>query len=224
MMRPPSGFGDDDDDGVMDDFDIKTMANLIGRPLTDGRFKYYRKSNRPSHRLTASMNMDGRALTRIIGEDGSWNYAKNNPDEKTRCRQKSCFICRRYTPRTINTQWMCVRCNMPLCQIDRSDRKTRMYSCVVEHSMTHNQILGCGFVACIAFTMPDQLKKYKLTQSERKKKRERIKGRCRKLLPTIVRKGRSASWAGTAQEVWQRWFNHTRSRERRHWQWSGEGW
>ena len=45
MMRPPSGFGDDDDDGVMDDFDIKTMANLIGRPLTDGRFKYYRKSN-----------------------------------------------------------------------------------------------------------------------------------------------------------------------------------
>lgn len=173
MMRPPSGFGDDDDDGVMDDFDIKTMANLIGRPLTDGRFKYYRKSNRPSQRVTASTNMDGRALTRIIGEDGSWNYAKNNPDEKTRCRQKSCFICQRYTPRTINTQWMCVRCNMPLCQIDRSDRKTRMYSCVVEHSMTHNQILGCGFVARMAFTMPDQLKAYKLTRSEKKKREER---------------------------------------------------
>ena len=39
MMRPVAGFGDDDDEGVVDDFDIKTMANLIGRPLTDGRFK-----------------------------------------------------------------------------------------------------------------------------------------------------------------------------------------
>ena len=48
-----------------------------------------------------------------------------------------------------------------------------MYSCVVEHNMTHNQILGCGFVACIAFTMPDQLKKYKLTRSEKKKREER---------------------------------------------------
>ena len=39
--------------------------------------------------------------------------------------------------------------------------------------MTHNQILGCGFVACIAFTMPDQLKKYKLTSSKKKKKKKK---------------------------------------------------
>ena len=115
MMRPLAGFGgDDDDDGVVDDFDIKTMANLIGRPLTDGRFKYYWKSNCPSHRITALTNGDDRALICIIGEDGSRKYTKNNPDEKTCCHQKSCFICRRYTPRTINTQWMCVQCNMPL--------------------------------------------------------------------------------------------------------------
>ena len=48
-----------------------------------------------------------------------------------------------------------------------------MYSCVVEHNMTHNQILECGFVAHMAFTMPDQLKKYKLTRSEKKKREER---------------------------------------------------
>ena len=82
MTRPVAGFGDDDDEGVVDDFDIKTMANLIGRPLTDGRFRYYRKSNHPSHRITASTNVDNRALTCNIGEDGSWNYAKNNPDER----------------------------------------------------------------------------------------------------------------------------------------------
>lgn len=53
--------------------------------------------------------------------------------------------------------------------------------------------------------------------------RERIKGRCRKLLPAIVRKGRSASWAGTAQEVWQRRIDHAGSWQARHWQWSGQG-
>ncbi len=41
MMKPVAGFADDNNDGIVDDFDIKIMANLIGRPLTDGRFKYY---------------------------------------------------------------------------------------------------------------------------------------------------------------------------------------
>ena len=45
--------------------------------------------------------------------------------------------------------------------------------------MTHNQILGCAFVARMAFTMPDQLKKYKLTRSEKKKREERNDKRMR---------------------------------------------
>ena len=76
MMRPVAGFADGDDDGIVDDFDIKTMANLIERPLTDGRFKYYRKSNRPNQTITNSTNVDLRALTHIIGTDGSWNLFK----------------------------------------------------------------------------------------------------------------------------------------------------
>ena len=32
------GLENEDDDEFIDDFDIKTMANLIGRPLTDGQF------------------------------------------------------------------------------------------------------------------------------------------------------------------------------------------
>ena len=94
IVRPVAGFADDGDDGIVDDFDIKTMTNLIRRLLTDERFKYYRKSNHPSKRITNSTNVDNRALTRINGADGSWNYAKSNPDEKTHCHQKSCFICR----------------------------------------------------------------------------------------------------------------------------------
>ena len=67
MMTPVAGCADDNNDGIVDDFDIKTMANLIRRPVTDGRFKYYQKSNRPSQRITNSTNVDNRALTRIIG-------------------------------------------------------------------------------------------------------------------------------------------------------------
>jgi hypothetical protein len=40
-----SGDGDKE---VIDDFDIKTMANLQGRPLVDGTYRYYRTVNRPS--------------------------------------------------------------------------------------------------------------------------------------------------------------------------------
>ena len=35
------GF-DEHNEEVVDDFDIKTMVNLIGKPLMDGRFKYRR--------------------------------------------------------------------------------------------------------------------------------------------------------------------------------------
>ena len=64
---------DDDDWDVVNDFDIRTLANLIGRLLADGRFKYYGKSNGPGQMITSSTDMTNRPLTCIIGEDGSWN-------------------------------------------------------------------------------------------------------------------------------------------------------
>ena len=48
MMRPIAAFADEDEDGMVDYFDIEMMENLIGRPLTDGQFNYYRRRNRPS--------------------------------------------------------------------------------------------------------------------------------------------------------------------------------
>ena len=56
-MRSIAVFGDDDHNAMVDDFDIKTMANLIGRPLTDGQFKYYHKNNRPSQKMTNSITL-----------------------------------------------------------------------------------------------------------------------------------------------------------------------
>jgi len=44
MMRPVAVFADEDNDGTVDAVDIKTLANLIGRLLTDGQFKYHWKS------------------------------------------------------------------------------------------------------------------------------------------------------------------------------------
>ena len=34
------GLENEDDDDLVDNFDIKTLANLIVRPLTDGFFQY----------------------------------------------------------------------------------------------------------------------------------------------------------------------------------------
>lgn len=68
-----------------------------------------------------------------------------------------------------NTPWVCACCSMLLCQIDCSDRIMRMYSCVLEHNMTHNKFIGCVFVAWITFKMPDELKIYKLARSKKKK-------------------------------------------------------
>jgi hypothetical protein len=51
----------EDDDELVDDFDIKTMANLIGRPLTDGRFKY-RAGCQPIARATTSSETNAKPI------------------------------------------------------------------------------------------------------------------------------------------------------------------
>ena len=43
MKQAIAAFSDEEDDGMVDDFEIKMMANLIGRLLTDAVrwFKYF---------------------------------------------------------------------------------------------------------------------------------------------------------------------------------------
>ncbi len=44
------GLANEEDNNLVDDFDIKTMATLIGRPLTNGCFQY-RAYGQPSTKV-----------------------------------------------------------------------------------------------------------------------------------------------------------------------------
>jgi hypothetical protein len=55
------GLENDDDEDLVDDFDIKTMANLIGRPITDGRFQC-RTGSQPSARATTAPEVSAKPI------------------------------------------------------------------------------------------------------------------------------------------------------------------
>ena len=112
---------DNMDDEFVDDFYVQTMANLIGKFLTDGRLRYH-TTNQPSARDNP-FKVGLKNVVRITGLDGSIVHPKieGKIGSKIRVRQQSCFICRLYSMKTVNTQWKCRDCGMPLCQVDRSD-------------------------------------------------------------------------------------------------------
>ena len=74
------GFNEDDED-VIDDFGIKTTANLIGKPLTDGRF-CYRRCAQPSNRITSLADANAKAIIRITVPDGTVNYPVTEPGQR----------------------------------------------------------------------------------------------------------------------------------------------
>lgn len=141
----------DDED---EDFTIREMADLIGRPLATGTMRY-RETEQPSARTTLGKD-DGRKLTRIRGEDGSIHYPSGSSISL------SCYICRRYMERAKNTNWMCIKCGMPLCQKDRKHEHSGM-TCLEEHLSSNHHFLGCGYMPrpTNKHHMPDHLKVWK---------------------------------------------------------------
>ena len=99
------GSNEEEEDGEGDDFDIKTMANLISRPLTSGKYKY-RTTEQPSARASSS-TVNTKPLVRIAGEDGSITYPRKKPEDRLKARQLSCHICKQYY-KSQNTQWECI--------------------------------------------------------------------------------------------------------------------
>jgi hypothetical protein len=150
---------------VVDDFDVRTMANLIGKPLTDGRLMY-RSRRQPSAR-TASYQTSTKPIVRITGPDGSIIHPRQDGKEgsKIRVRQQTCFICRQYSSKSVNTQWKCRVCGMPLCQVDRSDSNNRRpFACIREHLSSGDEYIGCQKMKRNSFILPDHLKKYSMTR------------------------------------------------------------
>ena len=159
------GF-DEDGDEIIDDFDIKCMANLIGKPLSDGQCNYYRDRRQPTSKHAY------RPVERICGPDGSIVHPVKNVGDKVRVRQQSCFICRQYKCKPQNTQWKCKDCGMPLCNVDRSDGGERKLCCINEHTQSKDQILGCNLVARNAFILPNDYIQFNITRGQRNQSEE----------------------------------------------------
>ena len=146
--------------------------------MSDGRFQY-RTTLQPNARYRTANFGDTsmRILERICAHDGSIAIRDNKG--KSKARQQSCYICRQYNPKTINTQWKCLDCGMPLCQADRRDPSSQRYStCLDEHRASNNNYIGCNLMQRLSFFLPDALKKYtetrqqtRIRDDEREKKR-----------------------------------------------------
>ena len=96
---------------------------------------------------------------------GIWQYqlSTSRPQQKygkPRPRQQSCFICScmqysLFSPNYENTQWMCKKCGMPLCQKDRG----HLELCAHEHMHSNHDIIWCKkeWHAGTKFKMPEKL-------------------------------------------------------------------
>jgi hypothetical protein len=170
---------DNMEEDFVDDFDEQTMANLIGKSLTDGRLRY-RTTNQPS----AHDNPFKAGLKNVVcitGMDGSIVHPRieGKKGSKVRVRQQSCCICCLYSSKIVKTQWKCHVCGMPLCQVDRSDGSSwRPKSCIREHLSSEDNHIGCNIVPRSSFILPDHLKKFSMTRlQEQHREQERQRKR-----------------------------------------------
>ena len=128
------------DDERPDFLKVRTMANLIASGLKKPQMRYYKEGNPRQTVPNKKRRMISRhaecKLTRITNKEGSIR----RPNGKKKEYQKTCYICRQYKKKPVNTVWWCIRCEMPLCK--RSRR--REMTCVEEHEAYQDDPhLGC---------------------------------------------------------------------------------
>ncbi len=136
---------------------------MIGKPLSDGCLRY-QSTHQQSARTSPSKGP--KHIVCIMGKYDSIIHPRKQgkEDAKIRVRQQSCFICRQYMLRTVNTQWNCCKCGMPSCQVDRSDGIAwRPYSCIDEHLLSKDEYIGCKLMKHNYFILPDHLRKFSMT-------------------------------------------------------------
>ena len=128
------------DDERPDFLKVRTMANLIASGIKKPQMRYYKEGNPRQTVPNKKQWMVSRhaecKLTRITNKEGSIR----RPNGKKKEYQKTCYICRQYKEKPVNTVWWCIRCEMPLCK--RSRR--REMTCVEEHEAYQDDPhLGC---------------------------------------------------------------------------------
>ncbi len=99
------------------------MCDLIGRALNDGTFYNDEEEERRTCKSPRmSQNEYARAASGI--EHAQLIRYKNGElnNSKGMAYQRYCYICRTHVE-TYNTQWMCSRCEMPLCKKEEAWRR-----------------------------------------------------------------------------------------------------
>ena len=162
---------------VQYNFNIMRMCDLIGRALSDGTLSFYddkEEERRASKSPRMSQNEHARAAAGIEHAQ-LIRYKKNGElnNSKGKAYQRYCYICRTHGE-TCNTQWMCSRCEMPLC---KKERRGEEWSCLHEHMHTVVGDDACGPVRNW-FKVPDTSLKVRLTSAQNgngnKRRRDRI--------------------------------------------------
>jgi hypothetical protein len=79
-----------------DDFDSETMANLIGKPLSEGQFQY-RVGQQPSSMTRTDAAENAKPIVHITGPYRSETYPITEPMMSRWVCQRSWYICWQYT-------------------------------------------------------------------------------------------------------------------------------
>mmetsp|Transcript_9413 Transcript_9413/g.20280 ORF Transcript_9413/g.20280 Transcript_9413/m.20280 type:complete len:903 (+) Transcript_9413:61-2769(+) len=139
-------------DEFADNFDIKRMANLIGKALLS--YLTYKNTAAPQPTQRGSVPAD--SFARITDKFGSIHRPKKNVNDRLRAVQLNCYICRQYSDKQQNTQWKCAKCGMPLHNTDQGREQT----CLEEHLQSCNPFLGCNLMTRSSWSLPNELRKF----------------------------------------------------------------
>ena len=95
MSSEYTGINDSEDE-FTDDFDIETMANLIGKPLAGDRFQY-RVGQQPSSMTRSVAAANTKPIVHITGPYRSETCPITEPGMSQWVCQQSCYICWQHT-------------------------------------------------------------------------------------------------------------------------------
>ena len=95
-------------------------------------------------------NSSSAGLVRITGGDSDSPHKALSPSLAVKgrtvgkARERSCYMCRKYSESPSFTAWECASCGTPLCAVDRTGNDGRAMSCKDEHDHSTETELRCN--------------------------------------------------------------------------------